>query len=292
MNFSDMNQYKSDIEDRQRLDEQTERLLKELKVPAKRSKEDAWAAISSAIATPPAAKRRWFTPTITWTVAASFALLVAVGSLILTHTTHVACAKGERLAVVLPDGSNVLLNSESQLSYQKYMWWQKREVALNGEGFFKVMKGRRFEVRTGKYVTSVLGTSFNVFARDNTVRVCCFTGKVGVREVTSGAQAILTPGLGVGGQGSTLGGVEKISEKQKGWTKGEFYFSDAALDDVFAEIERQFNVKVSCTGCENRRYSGYFNDKSLSQALELVCIPMQLTYNVASNGEVKVNPAN
>lgn len=291
MNFGDMNQKRSDIEDRQRLDKQTEMFLKQFDVPAKRSKEESWVALSSAITFQTKTKRRWLTSTITWTVAASFAVLVTVGSLILTHTTHVVSAKGQHLAVVLPDGSNVLLNSESQLSYQKHMWWRKREVTLKGEGFFKVMKGRRFEVRTGKYVTSVLGTSFNVFARDNEVRVCCFTGKVGVREVASGTQAILTPGLGVGSQGSTLGGVEKISEKQKGWTKGEFYFTDVPLDDVFAEIERQFNVKVSCAGCENRRYSGYFNDKSLSQALELVCVPMQLKYNIASNGEVEVNPA-
>lgn len=226
---------------RAELDEQTEMLLKQFSVPAKRSKEEAWAALNSAIASQPKTKRRWLTPTITWTVAASFALLVAVGSLIMTHTTHVASAKGEHLAVVLPDGSNVLLNSESQLSYQKYMWWRKREVTLKGEGYFKVMKGRRFEVRTGKFVTSVLGTTFNVFARDNEVRVCCFTGKVGVREVTSGSHTILTPGLGVGSDGNTLGSVEKISEKQKGWTKGEFYFTDVPLDDVFAEIERQFD---------------------------------------------------
>lgn len=287
-----MNQKRSDIDDRQRLDEQTEMLLKQFYVPTKRSKDEVWAALNSAITSQTKTKRRWFTTTVTWAVAASFAVLIAVGSLIITHTTHIVSAKGEHIAVVLPDGSNVLLNSESQLSYQKYMWWLKREVTLKGEGFFKVRKGRRFEVQTGKYVTSVLGTTFNVFARDNQIRVCCFTGKVGVREVTSGAHTILTPGLGVGSDGNTLGNVEKISEKQKGWTKGEFYFADIPLNDVFAEIERQFNVKVCYAGCENRRYSGYFNDKSLNQALELVCVPMQLEYEIASNGEVKITTVN
>lgn len=283
-----MNKNRSDIEDRQRLDEQVEMLLGQLSVPSKRSKEDVWATISRTITSDAKPKYRWFTPT-TWAVAASIAVFLAIGSLILTHTTRIASAKGEHLSVVLPDGSNVLLNSESQLSYQKYMWWKKREVTLRGEGFFKVMKGRRFEVRTGKYVTSVLGTSFNVFARNNEVRVSCFTGKVGVREITSGAQTVLTPGLGVEGNTGSLGSVEKISDKQKGWTKGEFYFDDVPLTDVFAEIERQFNVKVSSKGFDNRRYSGYFNNKSLSQALELVCVPMQLEHKITSNGEVEVS---
>lgn len=289
MNFSDMNKNRSDIEDRQRLDEQVEMLLGKISVPSKRSKEDVWATISRTITSDAKPKYRWFTPT-TWAVAASIAVFLAIGSLILTHTTRIASAKGEHLSVVLPDGSNVLLNSESQLSYQKYMWWKKREVTLKGEGFFKVMKGRRFEVRTGKYVTSVLGTSFNVFARNNEVRVSCFTGKVGVCEITSGVQTVLTPGLGVEGNTGSLGSVEKISDKQKGWTNGEFYFDDVPLDEVFAEIERQFNVKLISTRCDNRRYSGYFNNKSLSQALELVCVPMQLEYRITSNGEVDVSP--
>lgn len=284
-----MNKNRSDIEDRQSLDDQVEMLFKQLSVPSKRSKEDVWATINHTITSDVKPKHQWFTFT-TWAVAASIAVFLTIGSLILTHTTRITSAKGEHLSVALPDGSNVLLNSESQLSYQKYMWWKKREVTLKGEGFFKVMKGRRFEVRTGKYVTSVLGTSFNVFARENEVRVCCFTGKVGVREISSGAQTFLTPGLGVEGNAGSLGGVEKISDRQKGWTKGEFYFDDIPLVDVFAEIERQFNVKLICNGVNNRRYSGYFNNKNLSQALELVCVPMQLEYRITSNREVEVSP--
>jgi len=287
-----MNHERSNIEDRHSLDKQTEMLLKQLDVPKKRSKNEVWKALNSSIASQSQTKRRWLTQRTTWAIAASFAVLLTIGSLVLTHTTHVISKKGEHVAVVLPDGSNVLLNSESQLSYQKYMWWRKREVTLRGEGFFKVMKGRRFEVRTGKYVTAVLGTSFNVFARNNEVRVCCFTGKVGVREVTSGNHMVLTPGRGVTSRGNSLGNVETISEKQKGWTKGEFYFSDAPLKDVFAEIERQFNVTLSCTGCENRRYSGYFSGKSLNQALELVCVPMQLEFRMVSDVEVVLTPIN
>ncbi len=284
-----MNPNRSHIDKKHRLDEQTEMLLKQLTVPSKRSKEEAWEALSNAMSSNQILTRRRFIST-KWAVAAGFAVLMSVGLLVMTHTTRIASLKGELVAVVLPDGSNVLLNSESQLSYQKYMWWRKREVTLKGEGFFKVMKGRRFEVRTGKYVTSVLGTSFNVFARNNEIRVSCFTGKVGVREVTSGAHAVLTPGLGVNAAGGTLGRVEKVSEKEKGWTTGEFYFDDSPLEDVLAEIERQFNVKVSCTGCDNRRYSGYFNSKSLSQALELVCIPMQLEYKITTDGVVVIRP--
>lgn len=286
-----MNLKKSDIDDRHRLDEQTEEMLKQLSVPTSgRTKEDAWQSICNRIETQPQTTvHRKLSIAKIWAAAASIVVLFAIGTLVLTHTTHVSIAKGEHGQVILPDGSSVQLNSESQISYQKYLWWAKREVNLKGEGFFKVMKGRRFEVRTGKYVTSVLGTSFNVFARNDQLRVCCFTGKVAVSEASRRDQkAILTPGMGVTTSADGIGSIEKITEEQKGWTKGEFYFSDAPLSDVLSEIERQFNVKISCTSCNDRRYSGFFSNKSLTQALELVCVPMQLQYSVSANGEVQI----
>lgn len=286
-----MSPKRSHIDERHLLDEQTEMLLKQLEVPSSGSNDAAWEAISKAIASKPSSKVRRLFPTA-WVAAASIVILLSVGFGVLTRSTRIISAKGEHVAVVLPDGSNVILNSESELSYKKYLWWHKREVKLKGEGFFKVKKGERFEVRTGNYVTSVLGTTFNVFARNDQIRVSCFTGKVGVREEQSGTNAILTPGLGVSSSGSSLGTVEQVSEKQKGWMSGEFYFTDEPLSNVFAEIERQFNVKISCKGCENRRYSGYFNDKDLGQALELVCVPMQLEYKITSENEVQVNPIN
>lgn len=285
-----MNKNRPHIDDRHRLDEQTEKLLQQLSVPAGRSKEEAWDLLGSKINEAKSSKRH-FLP-IRWAAAASIAVLISVGVLVATHTTRVVSPRGQHVAVVLPDGSNVLLNSDSQLSYQKFLWWKKREVQLTGEAFFKVKKGRRFDVKSEGCVTSVLGTSFNVFARNSLVKVSCFTGKVGVKNETTGLQAILTPGLGVQSLGQRLGDVQKITETEKGWTSGEFYYTDAPLSEVLAEIGRQFNVSISCKDCENRRYTGYFNNKSLNQSLDLICIPMQLQYNLVSSKQVEIKATN
>lgn len=285
-----MNQQKEHIDSRHRLDEQTEKLLQQLTVPTGRSKDEVWESLGSVISSETSPVKRQLIPA-SWIVAASFALLLSLGSLLMFHTTDVECPRGQHVAVVLPDGSNVLLNSESKLSYQKYLWWKKRKVNLTGEAFFKVKKGKRFSVMSNGYETSVLGTSFNVFARNNQVKVVCFTGKVKVKEVKTGSEAILTPGLGVISSGDKIGQVQKIGANTKGWTSGEFYFYDAPLTEVFAEMERQFNIKVHAHGLEKRRYSGYFSSKDMQQALELVCVPMQLTFRV-SGDSVVVKTAN
>lgn len=284
-----MDTKKTHIDNKHCLDFETERMLSSLKVPATRSKEEAWEALGSVISekvAPPKTKSY----STRWAVAASFAVLVSIGYIFLTHTTKIVCSKGQHVEAILPDGSNVLINSDSQLSYQKYLWWNKRTVNLRGEAFFQVKKGKTFEVVTNNIVTSVLGTSFNVFARNSEVKVYCFTGKVAVKNVDTDSQAILTPGFGVATNSTTLGNIVSIGNKEKGWTTGEFYFENSPLSNVFEEIERQFNVRISAENCKERRYSGYFNSKSLNLALELVCTPMQLEYTITSDGNVVIKP--
>lgn len=285
-----MSQKEKHIDNRHRLDEQTEKLLAQLLVPANRSKEEIWESLGSVKDSGKVHPSRRLMYA-TW-AAACLVVLLSVGTFMAAYTTRVECPRGQHVEVMLPDGSNVLLNSESQISYKKYWWWKKREVKLAGEAFFKVKKGKRFDVVSKGYVTSVLGTSFNVFARDNQVKVSCFTGRVGVKEIKTGNEAILTPGLGVSAKGNILGCVHKVAESAKGWTSGEFYFSNAPLKDVFAEVERQFNVKISASGIENRRYTGYFSSRDLKLSLELVCVPMQLGYKITSGNEVIVSPFN
>ena len=75
---------------------------------------------------------------------------------------------GQRVNIQLSDGTNVWLNSGSKMEYPAAFTKRKgkREVTLNGEGYFEVAKDakRPFVVQTGKYDIEVLGTKFNVDA--------------------------------------------------------------------------------------------------------------------------------
>ena len=95
----------------------------------------------------------------------------------------------------LPDNSEVVLNSGSEIEYRKWNWSNNRALELNGEAYFKVAKGQKFEVNTSLGKVTVLGTQFNVKQRDNRFDVTCYEGKV---KVTYGdTETIITKGMSV-----------------------------------------------------------------------------------------------
>jgi hypothetical protein len=54
------------------------------------------------------------------------------------------------------------------------------------------------------------------------------------------------------------------------------------------EIRRQFDVEISIPVMTGRLYSGRFNNKDLNRALELVCLPMGLSFEIQNNKTVIV----
>ena len=102
---------------------------------------------------------------------------------------------GEKTTFSLPDNSEVVLNSGSEINYKKWNWDNNRRLELKGEAYFRVSKGRRFEVQTSLGKVSVLGTQFNVKARKNRFDVVCYEGRVKVNYANT--QIILTHGQSV-----------------------------------------------------------------------------------------------
>jgi transmembrane sensor len=84
----------------------------------------------------------------------------------------------------LSDGSSVVLQPGSSITYPKNFETEKRVVQLSGEGFFNVKRdvSRPFYVYSNEIVTKVLGTSFNIKAYDSgrEIIVAVKTGKVSV----------------------------------------------------------------------------------------------------------------
>ena len=88
--------------------------------------------------------------------------------------------------ITLSDGSSVILQPNSKLSYPKIFTGNERKVYLSGEGFFEISKNRKkpFFVYANEIVTKVVGTSFRVKAYPDQpdVEVIVRTGKVKVKS--------------------------------------------------------------------------------------------------------------
>lgn len=101
--------------------------------------------------------------------------------------------------VWLPDSSEVVLNANSSIRFNKGRTENKREVWITGEAFFKVRhidiagKAQPFEVHAGDAVIEVLGTEFNVKNFNNTTGVLLRQGKVRFWVPASNSETIMQP---------------------------------------------------------------------------------------------------
>ena len=233
----------------------------------------------------PQAKRRslWSVQNLAMAAAAVAILLIGFFFFI-QQPQIVRTAFAEQAEHTLPDGSVVYLNVDSKLTYHAKGWEDGRTVHLEGEAFFEVAKGSTFEVQTEWGNVRVLGTSFNVRAR-NSLDVACFTGQVEVDPVNREAVKLL-PGDRVYQE---IGGMSLRKEvfdpaNKKYWKRGELAFSAASLDDVFDEIERSFDIQITrdvTTG--QRRFTGTVTLVGAESALDDICTPMQLKYKKEEN---------
>jgi len=224
-------------------------------------------------------------PNWAYAVAASviitFALFYA-----LTAESHFKTGFGEQLAVVLPDNSKAQLNSNSTIDFKSFNWKNNRELDLNGEAFFDVEKGKSFKVITEDGVVEVLGTEFNVIARDHYFEVRCQEGKVKVTSIAANEEIILLPGKAVRIINNKAERWE-YNVNEPNWLLGESTFYNTPLSQVIIALENQFQINFDASKIDlSERFTGSFTHKNLKLALKTVMIPMDIFYSADSNNKI------
>jgi ferric-dicitrate binding protein FerR (iron transport regulator) len=202
---------------------------------------------------------------------------------------HVLTGRGEHQLITLPDQSTVLLNARSTLQYNSLLFAITRKLRFTGEGFFSVVKGSRFKVVSPQGAVEVLGTQFNVLSRNNTYKVACLEGKVKVTNLTSTSRVILTTGLSTVLMNKKLKHPKAFKSEITAWRNGEFYFDNSPLNEVLTTLELQYDIRIHFDSLMSRSYTGYFTASNLEEALKLVCLPLDLEYEVLNKKEIKIS---
>ena len=252
-------------------------ILKQWKAPEGKSTEQAWADLEQKLRNKKSSSK---VIAFSWKpmVSVAAAAAIIVGLIILWPNESlktIVCEAGDHQVITLPDASVAHVNSGSEIMFSED-WADDRTVELKGQAFFEVLKGSKFQVVTPTGVVEVLGTSFDVFSRDSDFTVSCRTGLV---RVTAGNQSVeIAPGFSAVLENGRLM-VSEFNLSEADWRKGEFVFEEADLIDVLNELSRQFDVQLQLPPLEGRKYTGRFSNKNLEEALQLVCLPMGLSYS-------------
>ncbi|MDF9798975.1 transmembrane sensor [Catalinimonas alkaloidigena] len=220
-----------------------------------------------------------------WKFAAAAMITVLLISFFLLRSSSetIRAAQGQQLSYTLPDKSVVTLNAGSEITFDPTGWEDQRKLHLVGEAFFEVEKGSSFRVSSPNGTVEVLGTSFNVYARGQKLEVACLTGKVKVSDTEGNVAQLLSPGKGVLLTQHEVQPFDIDVEEGVGWRRGEFIFEDVPLVEVLEELKRQYKLKVILQAdVLGRKYSGQFTNHDLDGALQMICLPMELTYELDS----------
>lgn len=228
-------------------------------------------------------------------VAATLLLLMVIGGVIymflgskasVLHQTSLS----ERKHIVLPDNSEVWLNQNSTLEYTDE-FTNKRALTLTGEAFFDVQSdpSRPFTVETKGMLTTVVGTSFTVSARESTDQhqVIVATGKVKVAiENANISEVILEPGTTAIYDITTQKLLKSSNQDLNilAWKERRLDFRDSPLTSVEKTLEDYFNVDLQFNDALGTcQFTGTFDDPTLEEVLEVLSISMDIRFTKEQN---------
>lgn len=208
-----------------------------------------------------------------------------------TFSQSYATARGQRLAVALPDGSKVQLDTATQLHVTVYR--QRREVRLaQGEALFQVQakQGQPFNVLSGPLTVTVVGTQFsvrNTVAHDGQLRVAVQHGQVRVAGAQQ-EQVDLRAGQGVSSDaGGRLSEVASLAPGSVApWRDGRVTFDNVPLGAALAEFERygDTGLAVRDPAVARLRIGGSFSLAQLDRFA--AALPQLLPVHVVRDGGV------
>jgi transmembrane sensor len=188
----------------------------------------------------------------------------------------------------LPDGSMVILNKHSLLQY-----WVSgaREVVLNGEAYFDIVRrpDQAFLVHTGKIVTRVLGTAFNIkaYAADGSIEVTVDHGRVQVLKGESSMGMLSDKQQMRFDVGTEVYHAEKVSLKTvMAWKPAEISFDDITMEEAARQIGERFKVGFDFANPalkQCRITATFYMEDDLDQIMTVICGVNQSKFVIEGN---------
>jgi len=195
-------------------------------------------------------------------------------------------SKGVKSEVILPDGSKVILNADSKLTYPKKFSDSTRNVTLIGEAFFDIEhdSNRPFLVDANEIKIRVLGTTFNVksYSKDEKIETTLVSGKVELIKDLDTTPLELAPSQkGVFYKSQNKLKIEEVNSSNIiAWKEGTLIFKNTSMSQVAIDLERKYNVNfiINSQKLLNYEYTGTFDNLSIIEVLDLLVISSPIKY--------------
>lgn len=210
---------------------------------------------------------------------------------------RIVMGKDNKGSVTLPDGTTAWLNANSTLIYPEHFESNKRQVRLEGEGYFEVKRNEKspFSVETDGMTVNVLGTHFNVSNYN--------TRKMIETTLLSGKVEVFLPGQD---KGIILKPNQKISrDKESGsfhlteveaadyiiWIGDKMVCTNEKLSTILHRMEHWYNMEIECKpGVPlDHRLSLTIRKESPDEILKLLTLISPIRYTIEGD-KIMISP--
>ncbi|MBN2009022.1 FecR domain-containing protein [candidate division KSB1 bacterium] len=282
---------------------QTLQLSKRLPKPFMPDKDAIWNEIAQKTFLAPAPEKRghfngWWQLHIErglqkrlgYAVAILFLFILGYGAIRTYFNPYVSVVAkhGEQKHYNLADGSMIELNCGSAIKFRKSFALEHRQLYLSGEVYFEVRKAKfPFIINTENASITVVGTKFNVCARDERTNVFVTEGKVRVEIAEKDTLPIFLEKDQFceikAGRVSTFAS-DTDSSRLLAWRSGTLIFKQTLLANVARSLERFYNItiKISEPELAKRTLTATFYKLSADQAISSICTTLNIEYEKQS----------
>lgn len=234
-------------------------------------------------------------------IAASVLILFAVGTGIYRYTTQsgvratayteASTTYGQTKTLTLPDGTQVVLNACSEISYPTQFSGKERRVTLKGEAYFQVVKNEEqaFSIHTENFNIRVLGTAFNVkaYEGDEIQSVNVEHGKVQVDMPEAMTRLVAKEQIEINTQTHSYAKDKSEYADIAVWRKGHLRFVKTPLADVARQLERVYDCRISLE--QGRSFhnliSGEHDNENLKEVLESIRLATGVNWKTGKSPE-------
>lgn len=226
--------------------------------------------------------------------AAAVALLVAgagIGRIAIqteaeaSPMNQITVPAGQRLNLVLSDGTDVWLSSNSTIKFPGEFRGDSRRVELDGEAFFCVAKNKQqpFYVGTTRGEVVVTGTKFNIDAYSACSDYSVTLTEGSVTFVCSSGSYALEPGKRIVGKADGSIAFECTQPQTPDWVSGIVSFHNLPFNDIMKRFEKYYGVDIDFTRSDiaDECFSGkFYIDDGIEQALNALKHDIRFDYEI------------
>lgn len=204
------------------------------------------------------------------------------------YTTIIAPA-GQKTKSILPDGTEVWLNSGSSITYSSSFAANNRNISMTGEVYFDVAVNTKmpFNLNIEDEVSlTVLGTSFNVKNNKQVIEVALKQGSVKLTDPDSNESLAILNNMEravIEKRNEALFcDVSKISDYNYNiWSLEELKFENVSFDEIILKLEKRYGMKIEYSNINtDKRYWMSIKNETLDEMLQVLRKIVPITYSI------------